>query len=146
LSLSPNDLVYLVVVGSECLLPGNKDKITKLTQQISGGVLGSQAFLGALQGATTQLWKKLSSEEQEKYRELAKEWSDDRPPKNIQAKYVTPLIGFFTKLIHMFRMATAAYRCRIVRDFQAQLYKTCGMHSVVLVAFPDESGTVRACM
>jgi hypothetical protein len=68
----------------------NKAEITELTQKICGGLPGSQEFLGALQDATTQLWKRLSSEEQVKYRELAKEWSNDRPPKHIQAKYVTP--------------------------------------------------------
>jgi len=53
---------------------------------LSGGAPGSQAFLGALQDATTSLWKKLSSEEQEPYAEIAKEWSEDRPPRDIQAK------------------------------------------------------------
>jgi hypothetical protein len=48
-------------------------RVTELTQQISGGVPGSQAFLGALQDAASQLWKMLSTEEQAKYRELAKE-------------------------------------------------------------------------
>ena len=43
-------------------------------------------------------------------------------------------------------MATAAYRRRMVWDFQTQLYKTCGIRSVVLVAYPEESGTVRTCM
>jgi hypothetical protein len=59
-----------------------------LAQQVSGGVPGSQAFLGALQDATTSLWSNLSSEEQDQYAELAKEWSEDRPPKDIQSKYV----------------------------------------------------------
>ena len=75
--------------GQNAFYHENKAQITELTQQISGGVPGSQAFLGALQDATTQLWKKLSSEEQDKYRVLAKEWSDERPPKHIQAKHVT---------------------------------------------------------
>ena len=65
----------------------NKDKVTELTKQISGGAPGSQAFLGALQDATSRLWKKLSSEEQGRYRELAKEWSDERTPKHIQDRY-----------------------------------------------------------
>jgi hypothetical protein len=72
----------------------NKDEIGKLTRQISGGVPGSQAYLGALQDATTQLWKKLSSEEQQFYANLAKEWSDEKPPRHIQAKYV---------MFHVFR-------------------------------------------
>ncbi|KAH9010972.1 hypothetical protein EDB85DRAFT_2160497 [Lactarius pseudohatsudake] len=107
----------------------NKEEITKLAQRMSGGNPGSQAFLGALQDATTSLWKKLSIEEQEQYAEIAKEWSEDRPPRDIQAK-----------------MAQAAYRGRIVRDFQTQLFKTCGMRSVVLVAYADKDGNPRAAM
>jgi hypothetical protein len=73
----------------------NKADITELTQTMSGGAPGSQAFLGALQDATTSLWKKLSVEEQEQYEDIAKEWSEDRPPKHIQAKYMTSHIPMF---------------------------------------------------
>jgi hypothetical protein len=120
-----------------------------LTQKMSGGAPGSQAFLGALQDATTRLWKELPSEEQERYADIGKEWSDDRPPKDIQAKYIIPhafMLFPSNSLIHSFRMASAAFRRRIVRDFQTQLYKTCGMRSVVLVAYEDKDGNVRASM
>ena len=43
-------------------------------------------------------------------------------------------------------MANAGYRCRIVRDFQIQLYKICGMRSTILVAYEDEKGNIHACM
>lgn len=43
-------------------------------------------------------------------------------------------------------MASASYRARMVRDFQTQLFKTCGMRSVVLVGYQDETGDVRASM
>ncbi|KAI9432718.1 hypothetical protein H4582DRAFT_2083108 [Lactarius indigo] len=107
----------------------NKEEIMELAQSMSGGIPGSQAFLGALQDATTSLWKKLSIEEQEPYAEIAKEWSEDRPPRDIQAK-----------------MAQAKFRSRIVRDFQTQLFKTCGMRSIVLVAYADTDGRPRAAM
>ncbi|KAH9035587.1 hypothetical protein EDB84DRAFT_1437881 [Lactarius hengduanensis] len=73
--------------------------------------------------------KKLSIEEQEPYAEMAKEWSEDRPPRDIQAK-----------------MAQAALPWPDVRDFQTQLFKTCGMRSVVLVAYADKDGNPRAAM
>ncbi|KAI9434984.1 hypothetical protein H4582DRAFT_2059865 [Lactarius indigo] len=107
----------------------NKEEIMELAQSMSGGIPGSQAFLGALQDATTSLWKKLSIEEQEPYAEIAKEWSEDRPPRDIQAK-----------------MAQAKFRSQIVRDFQTQLFKTCGMRSIVLVAYADTDGRPRAAM
>ena len=49
-------------------------------------------------------------------------------------------------LIHLFRMANAGYRHRIIQDFQTQLYRTCGMRSTILVAYEDESGNIWACM
>jgi hypothetical protein len=58
----------------------------QLAQKLSGGVPGSQAFLGALQDATTTLWKKLPIEDWEKYADIAEEWSENRPPKDVQAK------------------------------------------------------------
>jgi hypothetical protein len=58
----------------------------ELAQEMSGGAPGSQAFLGALQDATTQLWKKVSIEEQERFAEIAQDWSENGPPKGIQAK------------------------------------------------------------
>ena len=56
----------------------------------------------------------------------------------------TPLL--FILPICFFRMASAAFRGWIVRDFQTQLYKTCGMRSIVLVAYEDKDGNVRASM
>lgn len=49
-------------------------------------------------------------------------------------------------LIPPFRMANAGYRRRIIRDFQTQLYKMCGMRSVILVAYEDDAGIIRASM
>jgi hypothetical protein len=63
-----------------------KTDIMALAQEMSGGAPGSQAFLGTLQDATTRLWKKLSIEEEERYAEVAKDWSENAPPKGIQAK------------------------------------------------------------
>ncbi|KAH9012689.1 hypothetical protein EDB85DRAFT_2158821 [Lactarius pseudohatsudake] len=51
------------------------------------------------------------------------------PPKGIQAK-----------------MASAAIRGRIVRDFQTQLYRTCGARSIVLLAYQKEDGTPQVSM
>jgi hypothetical protein len=38
------------------------------------------------------------------------------------------------------RMASAVIRRRIVRDFQTQLYRTCGVRSAVLIAYGKEDG------
>ncbi|KAI9439083.1 hypothetical protein H4582DRAFT_2075741 [Lactarius indigo] len=107
----------------------DKAHITVLAEEMSGAVPGTQEFLGALQEATTELWKKLPIEEQERFAETAKEWSDNGPPKGIQAK-----------------MASAAIRGWIVRDFQTQLYRTCGARSIVLLAYQKEDGTPQVSM
>ncbi|KAH9014735.1 hypothetical protein EDB84DRAFT_1568013 [Lactarius hengduanensis] len=103
-----------------------KEEITKLAQRMSGGNPGSQAFLGALQDATTSLWKKLSIEEQEPYAEIAKEWSEDRPPRDIQAKQhtVAGLLG----------TSKPSYSRHV------------GCAQVVLVAYADKDGNPRAAM
>ena len=49
-------------------------------------------------------------------------------------------------IVHLSRMASAPIRCWIIRDFQTQLYKTCGMQSVVLVAYEGKDGHVKASM
>ena len=66
----------------------NKEEIGELTGLISRGVSGSQVYLGSLQNVTTELWSRLSAEEQESYADLAREWSNRQPPKHIQAKSV----------------------------------------------------------
>ncbi|KAH9016363.1 hypothetical protein EDB84DRAFT_1567258 [Lactarius hengduanensis] len=107
----------------------DKVDIMKLAEDMSGAAPGTEAFLGSIQLATTELWKKLPVEEQERFAQTADEWSDNGPPKGIQAK-----------------MASAAIRGRIVRDFQTQLYRTCGARSIVLLAYQKEDGTPQVSM
>jgi hypothetical protein len=49
---------------------------------------GSKAYIRALQNATTHFWKELFGEEQEKYEEMARDWSENAPPNHIQARHV----------------------------------------------------------
>ena len=65
-----------------------KDDIMEHAQDISGGVPGSQAFLGALQDAITQFWNELSTDDVEKYEEMARDWSENAPPHHIQSRQV----------------------------------------------------------
>ncbi|KAH9007560.1 hypothetical protein EDB84DRAFT_1447435 [Lactarius hengduanensis] len=106
-----------------------REDIMRLAKDISSGDPGSQDFFGALQDATTELWKELPIEEQERYADMPKEWSENAPPKGIQAK-----------------MASAGIRGRIVRDFQTQLFKTCGVRCIVLIASEKEDGTPQVAL
>jgi hypothetical protein len=65
-----------------------RDEVMKEAQEMSGALPGSQAFLASLQDATTRLWIGLPSEEQELFARLARKWSEDAPPPDIQARYV----------------------------------------------------------
>ncbi|KAI9428746.1 hypothetical protein BJY52DRAFT_1200808 [Lactarius psammicola] len=93
-------------------------------EQMSGAHPGSQAFLGSLQDATTKIWSTLSAEDQQRYSNLATRWSDDAPPPHIQARMASSMSG------------------KIIRDFQAQLFKTCGIRCVVLTAHEHENGSI----
>ena len=65
-----------------------RDEVMMEAEEMSGSLPGSQAFLGSLQDATTKLWKRLTPGVQQIYVHLAKKWSDEPPPPNIQARYV----------------------------------------------------------
>ncbi|KAH9012464.1 hypothetical protein EDB84DRAFT_1569213 [Lactarius hengduanensis] len=103
----------------------NRDEVLKHAKETSGIELGDPAFLGALQDATTTLWTELSPEVQEDYVKAAKEWSEETPPKDVQS-----------------RMASSM-RERIIEDFQSQLYKTCGIRSIVLTAYESEDNNLK---
>jgi len=66
----------------------NRDYIIELAQEASGFTPGHPKFLGALQNATTKLWKALAPEDREEYSQAAKDWSEKAPPKHIQSRYV----------------------------------------------------------
>ncbi|KAI9437168.1 hypothetical protein H4582DRAFT_2058173 [Lactarius indigo] len=67
----------------------------------------------------------LSIEDQEEYQESAREWSEKTPPKNIQSRMASSL------------------REQIIQDFQSQLYKTCGIRSIVLTAYEGEDNDLK---
>ncbi|KAI9436269.1 hypothetical protein H4582DRAFT_2058933 [Lactarius indigo] len=103
----------------------NRDEVLRLAKETSGTEPGSPAFIGALQDATTALWNELSIEDQEEYQESAREWSEKTPPKNIQSRMASSLCE------------------RIIQDFQSQLYKTCGIRSIVLTAYEGEDNDLK---
>ncbi|KAI9432867.1 hypothetical protein BJY52DRAFT_1231737 [Lactarius psammicola] len=64
------------------------------------------------------------SENQQRYSNLATRWSDNAPPPHIQARMASSISG------------------KIIQDFQAQLFKTCGIQYVVLTAHEHENGSI----
>ncbi|KAI0257976.1 hypothetical protein BC834DRAFT_992530 [Gloeopeniophorella convolvens] len=59
--------------------------------------------------------------------ETANEWSLRGPPREIQCRLALKMRG------------------RVIRDFQEQLYRYCGIRTFVLCTWTDETNTIRAC-
>lgn len=123
-----------------------REDVMGLAQKMSGSTPGTPEFLGSLQAAITQLWDKLSVEEQERYAETARDWSENAPPNHIQSRQVVSPFLCTTPLIQLPRMASATIRGRLIREFQTQLYRTCGVRTIVLVAYAKEDGTPQVAM
>jgi len=121
----------------------NREEVLELARQESGLVPGHPQFLGALQRATTSLWDALSPEDVADYVKAAKEWSAESPPSHIQSRWaIVDIISHVTLLIPSYRMASSM-RKRVIQDFQHQLYKTCGIRSLVLTAYEGEDNNLK---
>ena len=56
----------------------------------------------------------------------------------------TSLIMYLIGLIE-WQMATSMCKC-IIEEFQSQLFKTCGIRSLVLTAYEGEDHDLKVCM
>jgi 2-polyprenyl-6-methoxyphenol hydroxylase-like FAD-dependent oxidoreductase len=63
-------------------------KIDKLAVAISNDKPGSPAYLAAYHKARKQLEKELPETERQKYRAMAKKWSENKLPREMQQRYV----------------------------------------------------------
>jgi hypothetical protein len=110
-------------------------------EKMSGAPPGSRAFLGCLQDATTKLWNSRSDEEQQLYVRMSEKWSKRSPPPDIQARYeriCAYLLHIFISHLRPYRMASSV-GAKIIRDFQLQLFSTCGIETIVLTAHKHEN-------
>ncbi|KAI9428777.1 hypothetical protein H4582DRAFT_2066492 [Lactarius indigo] len=101
------------------------EEVLERAREDSGTEPGNPAFLGALQDATTALWNDVSPKDQREYVDAAKEWSEKTPPKHIQSRMASSMCEW------------------IIQDFQSQLYKTCGIRSIVLTAYEGEDNNLK---
>jgi hypothetical protein len=118
-----------------------------LATEMSGKQPGRPGFLGALQDATTALLDDLSPDDLEEYAQAAKDWSKESPPPHIQSRCVGLYVPIDPAIPYSFthRMA-ASMRKRIIQDFQRQLFKTCGIRSLVLTAYEGEDHDLNICL
>lgn len=64
----------------------HRDEIIVKATELSGKQPGQPGFLGALQDATTYLLNDLSPEDLDEYVQAARDWSEESPPRNVQAR------------------------------------------------------------
>ena len=104
---------------------------------------GKLTFWGALQDATTALLKQLSISEHADYANAAEECQrihhhvTFNPGKSEYASGLSCL-----PIIVLHRMASSMQN-QIIQDFQRQLYKTCGICSLVLTAYEGEDNDLK---
>jgi hypothetical protein len=63
-----------------------RDEVMMATEEISKAPPGSETFFSHLQAVTTEMWNDLPPKEKESYVRLAKKWSDETPPPDVQAR------------------------------------------------------------
>ena len=78
----------------------NREEILALAIETSDLEPGAPAFLGALQDATTTLWKNTTKADKDDYVHAAKEWSEKSPPPHIQSRYIGESIHFIMPSYH----------------------------------------------
>ncbi|KAI0260126.1 hypothetical protein BC834DRAFT_846365 [Gloeopeniophorella convolvens] len=77
--------------------------------------------------ATSELMTRVTEDQMIELQSTAMEWSETGPPPEIRARCAVKMRG------------------HIIRDFQEQLYKFCGVRTFVLCAFLDEGKVIQAC-
>lgn len=65
----------------------HRQKINKVAVKLSKDAPGSSSYLSNYQEARRQVEAKLTEAQRQKYRAMAKEWSDKRLPAKMQQRY-----------------------------------------------------------
>jgi hypothetical protein len=117
-----------------------------MATDISNIELGEPGFLGALQNATTILLNDLSPEDWEEYAQAAVE-GQQRLHHHIYNPGVCSDILCIYAEKHYFscRMAASMHK-QIIQDFQRQLFKTCGICTLVLTTYKGEDHDLNICL
>ena len=70
-----------------------KQEVEDLTMEASGCPKGSTGFFAVYQKVLSNyVTKTLTEEDREKYREMAREWTERSPPEAVQQEWVCPPI------------------------------------------------------
>ena len=88
------DVVRYVRQWNVCWVVGalHQQEIEKLCREHSQAIPGEKAYLKSYQKVLKAYVEKLSDDEQQHYQEMAKEWSERCPPREVQQKLVSNTI------------------------------------------------------
>jgi hypothetical protein len=118
----------------------HRKKINKLAAKISKNVPGSSDYLSSYNKARSQVEKKLTDDQRQKYKAMAKEWSEKKLPPRAQQRYVysndfnrLELTDFSTRMM-------IKHGPKAIKDFTSSSYNQLGMRVVVLAAYIDGEG------
>jgi divalent metal cation (Fe/Co/Zn/Cd) transporter len=67
-------------------------EVDEMTAQLSGAKVGLVAYIACYSKVLQIIEEGLDEETQEKYQAEAKQWSEQKPPPQIQQRYVMPTI------------------------------------------------------
>jgi 2-polyprenyl-6-methoxyphenol hydroxylase-like FAD-dependent oxidoreductase len=66
----------------------NREEISELSKKLSQGKAGSSAYLQAYKKARRQVEQKLTDNQRQRYKAMAKEWTEKKLPPSMQQRYV----------------------------------------------------------
>jgi len=119
-------------------------KINKQAIKILKKVLGSSDYLSHYQKACGQIEAKLTDNQHQKYKVMAKEWSEKKLPPKMQRWYVggddfsrLELTDFSTSMM-------AKHWPQAIKEFTLAAYNQFGMRLVVLAAYTNDEGEPTA--
>jgi hypothetical protein len=121
-------------------------KINKRTIKISKNVPGSADYLSHYQKARGQIEAKLTDDQRQRYKAMAKEWSEKKLPPKMQRRYVASDDLSRLELTDFSASMMAKHGPRAIKEFTSAAYNQFGMRVVVLAAYTNDEGEPTATM
>jgi hypothetical protein len=115
-------------------------KINKRAVKISKNVPGSTDYLSNYHKARAQVEAKLTDEQRQMYKAMAKEWSEKKLPPRMQQRYVDGDDFSGLELPDFSASMMIKHGPRAIKEFASIAYNQFGMRVVVLAAYIDGEG------
>jgi len=117
-----------------------RKEIHRQTLKLSQSPSGSKSYLRCYSRARCQVEQKLSESKRQKYRAMAKAWSEKKLPPKVQRRYVHGNNSRVLELTYFSTSMMAKRGPKAIKEFTSSAYKQFGMRVVVLASFLDDGG------